>query len=331
MEFVGVKSYDQLLEGSQKAIQEKVEDYVIYLKDRISPNSFGMRMAPVFLFYALNDVILNKVKIKKMYPAKVKVSGFNAYSREHIETMLSCTNKKRTKAIILVFSSTGCRVGGLVGLKVGDVLDTTRDDCKCLRFYAKDKDEYFGFLTPEATKSLNEYLEFRMKNGEKLVDDSPLFTLTDRVIGKKQLGIKPITRMAVTNVFTVVFRHMKRTRDGKRWSVPTTHGFRKFFNRTLKMREGMNLSVCEKLLGHSITISLDNSYLPVTKDELFKEFEKAIPDLTIREDERHLLRISELETQRRLEEDKEKENKFLKDEMEILKLRIQRMELSKEQ
>ncbi len=168
MEFIEVDNYDQLLQGDQKSIQEKVEDYTIYLKNRISPNSFGMRLAPIFLFYALNDIVLNKIKIKKMYPAKVKVSGFNAYSRGDIETMLSCTNKKRTKAVILVFSSTGCRVGGLTGLKFGDVLDTVRDDCKCLRFYARDREEYFGFLTPEATRSLYEYLELRRKSGEKL-------------------------------------------------------------------------------------------------------------------------------------------------------------------
>lgn len=329
MEFIEVKSYDQLLEGDQKSIQEKVEDYTISLKNRISPNSFGMRLAPIFLFYALNDIILNKIKIKKMFPAKVKVSGYNAYSRNDIETMLSNTNKKRTKAIILVFSSTGARVGAIVGLKVGDILDTVREDCKCLRFYARDREEYFGFLTPEATRSLNEYLEQRRNSGEKLDEQSPMFTLKDRLIDKKQIGIKRISRPAISNVLTAVFRHMDRTRDGNRWEIPTTHGFRKFFNRTLKMREGMNLSVCEKLMGHSVTVALDNSYLPVTKDELFKEFEKAIPELTIREDERNQLKIRSLEVTREQEEDKTHENKLLKEELEILKLRMERMEVTK--
>ncbi len=63
MEFIEVKSYDQLLEGDPKSIQEKVEDYTISLKNRISPNSFGMRLAPIFLFYALNDIILNVLQI----------------------------------------------------------------------------------------------------------------------------------------------------------------------------------------------------------------------------------------------------------------------------
>ncbi|MDF2422735.1 MAG: site-specific integrase [Nitrosopumilus sp.] len=328
MEFIKVQSYDQLLEGDQKGIQEKVEDYTISLKNRISPNSFGMRLAPIFLFYAINDIILNTIKIKKMFPAKVKVSGYNAYSRNDIETMLSCTNKKRTKAIILVFSSTGARVGAIVGLNVGDILDTVRNDCKCLRFYARDREEYFGFLTPEATRALNEYLEQRRKSGEKLDEQSPMFTLKDRLIDKKQIGIKRISRPAISNILTAVFRHMNRTRDGNRWEIPTTHGFRKYFNRALKMREGMNLSLCEKLMGHSVTVALDNSYLPVTKDELFKEFEKAIPELTIREDERNQLRIRDLEVSREQEENKTHENKLLKEQLDILKLRMERMEVT---
>jgi len=47
------------------------------------------------------------------------------------------------------------------------------------------------------------------------------------------------------------------------------------------MRTGCNLSICEKLMSHSVTIPLDNSYLPMEKEELFVEFEKAIPELTI--------------------------------------------------
>jgi len=37
MRFVGVENFEQLLQSDQKAIQEKVEDYVIYLKGKINP------------------------------------------------------------------------------------------------------------------------------------------------------------------------------------------------------------------------------------------------------------------------------------------------------
>jgi len=34
-------------------------------------------------------------------------------------------------------------------------------------------------------------------------------------------------------------------------------------------------------MGHSVTIQLDNNYLPVSVERLFSEFKKAIPALTI--------------------------------------------------
>ncbi|MBL7015698.1 MAG: site-specific integrase [Nitrosopumilus sp.] len=331
MQFVGVDNLEELLQGDQKAIQEKVEDYVIHLKGRVSPNSFGVQLAPIFLFYALNDVVLNKTKIKKMCPSKIKVGGFNAYSRTDIQFMLDNTRKKRTKAIVMIFSSTGCRVGGLIGLKVGDILDVEKNaQSKCLRFYTNEKEEYYGFLTPEATRMVYEYLEERQNNGERITDDSPVISLYENYGHNIRRVSKNATRLAVSNSIQTIFRnHPKKRGMNGRYLIPTTHGFRKYFNRTMKMREGVNLSVCEKLLGHSTTIKLDNSYLPVSKDELFLEFEKAIPELTIRADERHALRIADLEKEKQSHEDKTIQNKLLQEELEVVKLKIERIENSK--
>ena len=331
--FTGTKNIEDLLQWSQKEIQEKIEDYVISLKNNTNPNSFAPQMSPIFLFYELNDVTLNKTKIKKMYPARIKAQGFNAYTRDDISFMLSNTRKKRTKAMILVFASTGCRVGALQGLKMSDISDTINPNCKCLQFYAGFPEEYYGFLTPEATKALYEYFEERTSYGEKLSSDSPVFALYENASKQIEMNakIQPVTRFAVSNAIATILSKNGRPMDsGQRHKIAITHGFRKLFNKILKMRNDSNLSVYEKFLGHSVTISLDNAYLPLGKEELFSEFEKAIPELTIREDERYSLRIGELEKERRREEDKAVQNKQLQEELTILKLRIERMELSRE-
>ena len=185
MKFVGVSSMDELLQGGQKNIQEKVEDYVFYLKPKLNPNSIGTNLSPVLLFYAMNDVILNKTKIRKMYPAKVKKQGFNAYTTKDIRVLLENTNKRKVKCIILIFSSTGCRVGALCDLRIRDILEMPNTECKCLRFYTGFPEEYYGFLTPESTRVLDEYLKDRTDHGEKLEPKSPGFeicfgTKTDR-------------------------------------------------------------------------------------------------------------------------------------------------------
>jgi len=208
-------------------------------------------------------------------------------------------------------------------------LELPNTKCKCLRFYTGYSEEYYGFLTPEATRVLDEYLKERVEHGEKLEPGSPAISNYQNY-NKPDRKVIPVTNNDVSHAIDTIFLHLDaRKKDiGERHSIPLLHGFRKYFNKTLKMREGCNLSICEKLMGHSVTISLDNSYLPMDREELFTEFEKAIPELTIGEEERQLLRIIELEKQRENEEDKIHENRLLKEEMEVLKLRIARVENS---
>ncbi len=330
--FVGVENTEDLLNADRKMIQEKVEDFVISMKGSINPNSFPTQLAPIFLFYALSDIVLNKTRIRKLYPAKIKKMGREAYSRDDIRFLLENTSRRRSKAIILIFTSTGIRVGGLCDLRISDLLDSPREDCKSLRVYADEKEEYFVFLTPESTKALEDYLQERIDNGEKLTPETPLISQLENYGHGKGNSLK-MTRIAVTNVFSTIFRHRKegRAKDkGGNYSIPTLHGTRKYFNKIMKMREGCNLSVCEKLMGHSTTIKLDDDYLPLNREELFKEFEKAIPYLTIGEEERQVLKIKELENQQKSDDDKESENRLLREEMIVLKLRMERFEKSKE-
>ena len=43
----------------------------------------------------------------------------------------------------------------------------------------------------------------------------------------------------------------------------------------------MNNNLAEKMMGHSVTIPLDDVYLDASVDVIFNEFKKAIPELTI--------------------------------------------------
>ena len=45
----------------------------------------------------------------------------------------------------------------------------------------------------------------------------------------------------------------------------------------------INSNLAEKIMGHSTTIQLDNSYFHPSKERTFEEYAKAIPELTIDE------------------------------------------------
>ena len=337
MRFCEIEKMSELLEADHKAIQEKVEDYVFHLTGKLNPNTIPTKMAPVFLFYDLNDVMLNKVKIKKMYPARVKKMGFSSYSRDQIKEMLSNTKKKRSEALVLTFVSSGMRIGGLVNLTFKDIIDIPNSECKCLTIYHDSVDEYLTFITPEASHALDDYFQERLNAGEVFSDETPVFSRNENQVrshSKIQRQSSVSNKMSVSAINHSI-QYMLASQDrpkekGGRFKVQITYGFRKHYNQILKLNPTCNISIAEKLFGHSVSIQLDNHYLPIGMEQLFKEFQKNIVELTIGEEERQLLRIKQLEEEKKEEQSKEHENKVLKEELEILKLRMERMELSKE-
>lgn len=290
--FAKVQHYEDLLQADEKSIQRLVEDYVMHLKtSKISPNSFSTQVAPVILFFQVNDVNLNIIKLRKMYPERVKRSGYGAYTRDDIRKMLNSTTKIRTKAIILFLASTGCRASGLIDLKMRD-LDEMPNGCRSVLFYAGSTQEYYGFLTPEASQALDYYIEKRIEDGEQITDDSPV------IRESYDVGSEPARHMTLQMMGAIIetsLKHFKRTRaPNGRYTIQTAHGFRKYFNLVLKSRKDANLSKCEKLLGHSVTIPLDNHYAPFDKDQLFEEFCNAIPELSISDYEKQKVEINKI-------------------------------------
>ena len=181
MKWNNLTDYDDLLKADEKSIQRNLEDYLIYLKDKYSPNYIPSIVAPVELFYTMNEVNMNTKRLHKMFPTKIKKGGYGAYSRQDIQSMLDNTNKKRSKALILFLASTGCRVGVIPELKLKHI-SNVEENCKKVVCYADSKEEYVTFMTSEAAKAFDDYLEERQQDNERLSPESPAFR-KDYVIG----------------------------------------------------------------------------------------------------------------------------------------------------
>jgi len=106
-----------------------------------------------------------------------------------------------------------------------------------------------------------------------------------------------------------------------RCDIQADHGFRKRFNTILKLKNNVNSNIAEKLLNHKN--GLDAVYLKPTKEQCFAEFLKAVPDLTISDEERPELKIQELEGEKnkiiRFEKEIKENEKIRKDVAKILR------------
>jgi len=284
LEFTRLKDYDSLLKLDSEQIQTILEDYVMHLKKTVSPNSVPVYMTGVKHFCIMNRVKVFWEIIQKMYPERVKQSGQKAWTNEHIQKMLEFNTSKRNKAIIHFMSSTGARIRIFNYPLQMQHLKDMGNGCMAILIYADEPEEYWSFLTPEATKSLREYFDERKDDHEKFYPESPIFRTRYR------LGIEKATQVGRNAVISMIYRsinrsRIKRTRIHKHFDIQMDHGFRKRFNIILKLDNNVNSNIAEKIMGHSVTIPLDGTYLPASDPRViakcFTEFKKAIPELTI--------------------------------------------------
>lgn len=291
LSFVAKKPED-LLDLMDNDLQILLENYLFYLKEKVSPNSIKTKLAPVELFLSMNDRNLNFKKLHKMCPETIKTSGKEAWTTHDIQKMLTFTSEKRSRAMIHFLTSTGIRIGVICELQHGHV-STMYGNYKCVKVYEGSKEEYLVFLTPEASESLEQYLDERRSDGETLHDNSPLFRT------KYDIGSAKAKHMSYSSCIELVKRvvvnaRLVRQKNGKRYSIQLNHGFRKRYNTVLKLTPGINPSAVEKLLGHKN--GLDGVYFVPTKEELFKEFKKGISELTISDENRLRLENAKLKT-----------------------------------
>jgi len=290
-EYYKLRDYDSMAQMDQKKVQIMIEDYTMDLKKRVNPNSVPSFVFPVKAFFEANDIDLKWNKIKKLFPANIKKTGRESWDTKQIQKMLQITKELRNQSIIHLLASTACRIGAIPDLKIRNVFQMP-DECKAVLIYEDDKEEYFVFLTPEASLVLDQYLEQRRKDGEYLSPESPLFRTNYRIGIQKA---EPMTKRALESVIGRIARKagLRENKKAGRYPQQLDHAFRKRFSTILKLNEKIPVSITERLLGHQSyydennnKVQLDDAYLTAKKEQLFEKFKLAIPDLTINNIER---------------------------------------------
>lgn len=313
-EYCKVKDFDSLLDIPPKKLQMQIEDYVIYLKGTISPNSIPTRYWAIQAFFEINDVMLNWKKIRRLFPAKVKKSGYAPWTTKDIQKMLEVATDVRSRALIHLVASTGVRIGAIQEMKLKHIDDIPLS-CKSVLVYPDDPEEYYTFLTTEASSVLDRYLQKRKFDGEELMPESPVFRRMYKIAKAKAipLGERGMSVIIQRLIKKAGLRSLEN-KTGLRYNIQQDHGFRKRFNTIMKLNNSINHNLVEKMMGHKR--GLDGVYLTPTVEELFNEFQKAIPDLTVDDSERIKLEKKKLEQDKDTVEKQRIENEKLLNRLE---------------
>jgi hypothetical protein len=256
------------------------------------------------------DILIPWKKITKGLPRGKRYSDDRAPTIEEIR-LISNYPDRRIKSIVYVMSSSGIRVGAWDYLKWGHVTPIVdKSDGRPIiaakiRVYVGEDDEYFTFITPEAYNELNEWMNFRKTNGEKVTTDSWIMRnlwntekikrknsviLKNDISNPKKLSSIGIKRLMERSLWTQNLRTKYNLSD-KRYEFQTDHGFRKFFKTRCELG-GMKPINIEKFMGHSTGIS--DSYYKATEEELLQDYLNHIEHLLINNESKISMQLDKL-------------------------------------
>ena len=287
---------EPLKEYSPKLIRQMVLDYVLYLRDkkpgrklsRSSIKNYCAALSRFFYTIRDDDTRLNWAKIRDEFPPDERIRRDRDYKVEEIQKMISdgCAGRRREKAIILLLTSTGMRIGGIHTLKYIDLTSKLTPQGKVyqVEVYSASSQHYFCYCNVETAKAIDEYLKERTDAGEILQNDSPLFRDL-RVLNVK--NVKPVTSYNIKYlVGKVVERSGIRSTFQFTGEAKSSKGLRKYYKTTAELA-GMKPINVELTHGHSVGIA-GYYYRPNESDVLNDYVTHAEGALTV--DDRHRLR-----------------------------------------
>jgi integrase len=280
--FEGITDESLVAKGERepRVLEGMIIQWIRYLSsERLHKHStIHHEVAVILHFFDWNDIRLNIMKINRSIPQDEQIKEDRHYTYDEIQRMHDKCDE-RGKIIILLMASTGMRIGALPGLKVKDLsIPPQRKDLYRVQVYARTRESYYTFTTPECKKAIDEYLySFREVHGETIEKDSPLiresFDTTARYAAAKP---KPLHESGLE---TIMYRILKRS-EVRSSDVMRSHGLRKFAITQMRQAK-VEYNDREYLVGHRHSLGLDLNYDRTEEEKRLDEYSKAILLLTI--------------------------------------------------
>ena len=249
---------------SDSELQILLEDYMMYCRRRYATSSIVTIFASIQKFLFVNDRTVNKKKLMMFLPEKLKTKQ-RAITTEEVRLLLKHCGSKRNRAIIHVFSATGCRPEALADLKLKHISEMPNGYTSVI-FYAGTNNELQHFYHPEVTSAVNDYLDDRKQEGEKLEPESYLFR-------QKRWLVDSESHLTLTGIESIIDNLMKHAgikrikMNDKRYDLPVCNGFRNRFNTILKRNSDISYPIAEQFLDHKLRMLRRHSWFfnaPVT-------------------------------------------------------------------
>lgn len=285
----------------RRKIKGYITSYINHLNNLdVSPNTRKSRLAAVKSFYRKNDVELpaiprseDVVCLEENVPIPTKEELQEAVKKSHA----------LGKAVILVGISSGLSSNDIRNLKVSDFKKGYDPETKITTLKlrrGKTSVDFITFLSPEASKAVWDYLDFRnnrvvkrqglkrerqLENQKVLSDDDYLF-INKRVQKTYLESGNDEDRKLKRNTFMEIYRAISdvcslSSEKGK-YNVIRSHNLRRYFFSTLT-NNGCNYLVAKYMMGHKLQ-KTDSGYYRFDVNKVPEIYQKFVPYLTIQKE-----------------------------------------------
>jgi integrase len=295
IQYYQLDSAASIISFTADELRDRIVKYFLD-KKHFRRSTQSVALAAIKHFCEMNDIILNWKKINKFaLNSDIPKLQNRAYTHEEVKQVVDyCDHRIRT--MFLFLASTGVRIGALRNMKIKDLVD--KGQIYQVKVYPGENEEYITFTTPECKVAIDNYLDFRKRNGELITPDSYLFVQQYNKF--KRIRAKPFANKSIDNLLQLWLvnsgvRTVDPVNPGGYKDVQRLHGFRKFFTKQL-VDSKVGPEIREMLLGHNI--GLAGTYYKPTNEDIQSEYEKAIDALTIDPANRLRKKVEKLEVEK---------------------------------
>jgi hypothetical protein len=111
------------------------------------------------------------------------------------------------RLILLILSSTGCRIGALPSLKLGNLTKIPEHEIYSIVFYEGTNNEYYTFTTRECSLTgIDNYLLYRQRCSEKLLFKGQKWEPEDTPLIRLQFDATDILQASSTTLYSHLIR-----------------------------------------------------------------------------------------------------------------------------
>ncbi|WP_440944959.1 tyrosine-type recombinase/integrase [Methanosarcina sp. T3] len=300
----------------ERAIFTDLNLYAAHLHDReIAPKSRAAYLAALRSFYNCFYIDVPKVRAGAVKPLEINKP---IPSKEDLQVVLSVADPL-TKAVILTGVSSGLSKNEIQNLLIRDYkqgYDPETEICTLQLRREKTNTDFITFLTPEATRAINTYLEFRgreithkdeirdvqLKKQRVTNDKGYLFIMqkiSDEYLFSKDESLRRLSTNAFFNLYQSISVKIGMCAGGGNMNLIRSHNMRKYFNSAL-LNAGADSFFVEYCMGHTLD-DTRAAYFRASPEKLKEIYKKYIPYLTIQKE----LNVSESPEYQRLKSENE--------------------------